>query len=126
MEIDVNQAIEQIADKLGVAVSELYPALYKQTIIDAVMNGVWVLLFAIIIAGFIFGIRFIKRKQDEEEYASDWDWDEPGPALFLLVGGILTIISLIAIPINISNGLTALLNPDFYILYWVLKIIAGS
>lgn len=126
MEIDVNQAIEQIADKLGVAVSELYPALYKQTIIDAVMNGVWVLVFAIIIAGFIFGIRFIKRKQDEEEYASDWDWDELVPALFLLVGGILTIISLIAIPINISNGLTALLNPDFYILDWVLKRIAGS
>lgn len=125
MELDVNQAIEQIAEKLGVAVNELYPALYKQTIIDAVINGVWVLVFVSIIVGFLVGVRYIVKKQKEHEHYSDWDWDEPGPMLFMIVGIVMTIIGLIVIAVNINNGITALFNPDFYILKWALSQITG-
>lgn len=125
MELDVNQAIEQIAEKLGVAVNELYPALYKQTIIDAVINGVWVLVFVSIIVGFLVGVRYIVKKQKEHEHYSDWDWDEPGPMLFMIIGIVMTIIGLIVIAVNINNGITALFNPDFYILKWALSQITG-
>lgn len=125
MELDVNQAIEQIAEKLGVAVNELYPALYKQTIIGEVINGVWVLVFVSIIVGFLVGVRYIVKKQKEHEHYSDWDWDEPGPMLFMIIGIVMTIIGLIVIAVNINNGITALFNPDFYILKWALSQITG-
>ncbi|MGY0692970.1 hypothetical protein ACW2QC_09305 [Virgibacillus sp. FSP13] len=64
MEIDINKAIDQLADGLGIAVDKLYPVLYKQAMIDAAMNIFWALLLLIGIAMFIVLVRLVNKKKE--------------------------------------------------------------
>lgn len=123
MELDVNKAMEQLADGLGVAVDNLYPILYKQAIIDAVIESLYLVGSISFIVGFVFTLRYISRKQKEDRYDYEWDWDEPSQLIIVTAGSLVSVILLITIPFSINTILTALFNTEYYMIKEVLNQI---
>lgn len=120
MEINVNEALDQIAKAFNVAVDELYPILYKQAIINGIYNLMWVLLSVGLIILFGFMIKFIMRKQkDGTNY--DWDWDEPIVVVIIVAGVFITVVGLFVISISLKGAIDALFNTDYYVLKDILK-----
>lgn len=120
MKVDVNEAINQIAEGLGITVDKLYPVLQKQAMISAAMNILWMLLFSTIIISFALTIRHVIKKQKAtKDY--EWDWDEPRQVTILFIGIPATIIGLVVIPFCIESIITALFNTEYYMIDKILS-----
>lgn len=128
MNIDVNNILEQLATGFNVAVEQLYPILYKQAIIDGVFNLIWSIVFIVLIAGFVFVIKFVHNKQklEKDRFISNWDWDAPRQLVILIIGGFITLIGLFVIPIGIESAITAFFNTEYYMIKDILSQLNGS
>src|SRR5699024_4371703 len=146
MDENINELLNQLAKGFNVAVEELYPILYKQAIIDGVMSLVGILTAIVLIAGILWGLRHISKKQKEveEEYKRQrnkwentswkdaeftpypsrnrkWDWDEPRQMTFVVVSIIIFFLALFAIPLNFENAVTAFFNTEYYMIENILS-----
>lgn len=96
--------INQIADKLGVAVEKVYPILRKQAIVEGCTNVFWIV---VIIAGCLIIIskliKNIKKTNDEDKQF----WSG--------VVVLITIIAGILFMPSIKDTITAFVNPDWYV-----------
>lgn len=115
----VMSVINQIAEKLGVAAEKLYPILRKQATIDGV-SGLALLTLSIITLYFL--IKLLAKATSKEKESRYDGWEKWFAAqIFLYVGlGINIIYTLISI-FTINGIITALLNPDWYIIQNILK-----
>lgn len=135
VKFDVNKALSDLAEGLGMAVEKLYPVLYKQAIIDGVYYIIS-LVFCILIWYFIYrttkgSIKAAKRDYDKNgtrwsdhwvEHIFDKHMFSGFIGIFYCVGIVIFgVISLTMIPEFISNIMTVFFNTDYYILNEVIE-----
>jgi len=125
VKIDINKALEQLAEGLGVTIDKLYPLLYKQAIISGIFNLFWVLFFITAIGSFILAVRYVIKKQ-KTQVKWEWDWDESRQIGILFGGIVLTVIGLFAIPFCLESAITAFFNTEYYMLDKILSKISGN
>jgi hypothetical protein len=134
VKIDINEALTQIANGLGVAVDKLYPILYKQAIIEGVYN-----LIALIAIGLVWlfiykvGKSFIKTAKKKFKESDDWNdtWIEYLFDKYLFQGlvgfffcifvVIFGVASILNVPDLMHNVTTAFFNTDYFIIKDVIK-----
>lgn len=131
--MNIDKALDKIANGLGVAVDKIYPVMYKQAMIEGVWDVIWIVVFLVLFAAIAIWIRIVFKKQKAEEEGcvrvgyrysdGDWDWDEPRQAVLLVISVTIVIIGLIAVPICAYDAVTAFFNTDYYIVKDILNQI---
>lgn len=113
--------IDKLAAKLGVAAEHVYEVLVKQAIANGVAN---VLIGALVIAAAIllsaYTVRFVKKRL--KTHGMD------GVDLFVL---IIFCLVFIVLPVfggiaSVADGITALVNPEYYAIKEILDTIGGK
>ena len=111
MKLDLNQALEQLAQAFNTTVDKLYPLLIKQAYVSGI-SSIGAILFSWLILGAL--MYFFKKhgiKKDRYDIMS-------GGTIILIVFTVITAIATVIITLVAgSNAITALINPE----YWALK-----
>lgn len=112
--------LTRLADKFGTTAEHLWGVLVKQAKIAAVLDFAST---AILIVILIAAVRFVKSKTTKrtpDNYGRRTsEWDEDGAIIAWVVTVIAGLMTCAAIYANLSNGITAAFNPE----YWALKQI---
>ena len=117
----VNSVINNLCDKLGIAADKIYPVLIKQAHIDGIMGIIWfVISLAIAITGFIVGVKALKNPEENDSYAALSDWTV-WTHVRIWFGFALTLIFTIIAANSINTVITALGNPEWYVLQTILN-----
>jgi len=134
VKFDINEALQGLAEGLGVAVENLYPILYKQAIIDGAISLLGLIslgLFWIFIYKFSKG--FVERaKEDFKENGScDDSWFEHvflsrifhgmSGVLFCVFTIVMAIGTLLSFSEIVENIITAFFNTEYYMIENILK-----
>ena len=128
VKFDVNEALQKVAEGLGVAVDKVYPILYKQSIITGITNLIWVALIATFIVLFLKYIRHASKKVTEgirnspSIIRADWS-DYPVEILIIFTGSVASIIFVILGSTLISESITALFNTEYHMIEQVLTYV---
>lgn len=128
IKLDINKALEEIAKGFGVAVEKIYPVLYKQALIDGVVNLLWVVMIIVGVTIYYKYAKFATKRVHEgiQNNESKWssfktDWsDYPVYVITLVLGGIASFALVLTGMCLIEDSLTAFLNTEYYM---VEKII---
>ena len=121
----VIQVLNEVAAKLGVAAEYLYPILLRQAKIDGIMGILSIFGFLILAILFAIVASFLAKKMEQADLVGD----EIVEVLSLggcMISGVFSFFSGIAFIIQLATikvHLTALLNPDWYILEKLLMQI---
>lgn len=117
----VNSVINNLCDKLGIAADKIYPVLIKQAHIDGIMGIIWfVISLAIAITGFIVGVKALKNPEENDDYAALTNWTA-WTHVRIWFGFALTLIFTIIAANSINTVITALGNPEWYVLQIILN-----
>jgi hypothetical protein len=125
IKVDVNQLVNDLSQKLGVAVEKVYEMLYTQMIID----GVWCLLWVIgsgigMYFTYKWAVHLADKIKKEKEKESRWDrkdWlDFPHYIVPIVLLGIFLPITFL---VSLKSGMDLLLNPDWQVIKYVLNQI---
>lgn len=116
----INLIINNIAEKLGVAVNNLYPALRKQALIDGITGSIWLLLAVILIV--VILIKVIKWFTPIENCCGETEVSGVN-AVKISIGICVVIISILIIAFDFNSVMTAIFNPDWYIVNKILTEI---
>lgn len=115
----INLVINNIAEKLGVGVEKVYPILLKQAYIEGIMGIVGIVLSM----SMLFVVYKLVYKYYIEEVDTSYgkgkrvcDWDEFTLLLVNIVVIVVVISNFIVIGCFYSPTITALFNPDYYII----------
>jgi len=117
----INNIINNLSEKLGVAAEKLYPVLIRQAYVDGVISLLGILggLFLCIVPFLVLKI-VIKKDKNGNYLAEDWD-NEWG---ILWIGNAAPIVAgLVFVCANTATTITAFANPDWYILQMILDKI---
>lgn len=115
----INQIIDKLSQKLGIAVNQVYPALRKQAFIDGIIDFVGVLTGIAFLVSIIWIIKGWIRKKKKDEYFDIEDEDFAiVKILYIIIAGTLGICM---ISYNFGNMLTAFFNPDYYVIHMILQ-----
>ena len=111
----INNIINSLAEKLGVAAGKIYPVLIKQAYVEGATNIFWIIIVSMLTILLIkYWIRFmnLEIKKDSESIPIKW------------IGIIIIIIiSFVFLP-SIKDTITAFMNPDWYVLEMILNKIS--
>lgn len=114
----VIKIVENVAEKLGVAVDKVYPMLLNQAKVFCstfhVSVGVMVVSFVLLIIG---AIGFI---------IADDNYSSIGMAasiVCIVVSGIAFMVSTITVLVDLTNYFTALYNPEWWAIEYVTKLL---
>lgn len=119
----ISLIIDNISSKLGVAADKLYPSLRKQALIDGITGSIWILI-ALVLSIFIVIKLFKWFKPQKDEYG---DMTIPDSNSGKIVMGILTlIIAIIIFSFNFNTTLTALFNPDWYMINNIIQNLSNT
>lgn len=124
----LNSILTTLAEKLNVAAEHLYEALLLQCRIDAIL---YILGFVGCIIATIFVITYVRWLFFiEKEGLTNWDHayhaDREGFHIAILtLTSIIYLSWLLCTLISIQPMLTALINPDFYVVSKILSLIGG-
>lgn len=114
----IMNVINQIAEKLGVAAEKLYPILRRQATIEGLTNIFCLIAFIPMIYFMINIFKRINKDTDEDKLF-------PAVSIVLLilmsVAVVIITIEFAGNLIDIKNTITALFNPDWYIINNILK-----
>lgn len=113
--VDINQLVSDVAQKLGIAVDKIYPMLYRQAMIDGVMK-IFLLMFSIFVMYGCF--KFWKCLNKEHDCLDETDVFY-GAIFAALIGGFFLVVSSMAI----KSIINIFMNPDWYIIRYVLDYI---
>jgi hypothetical protein len=118
IKLDVNKALQEIANGLGVAVDKLYPILYKQAQIDGAVNLIWISVIIIYIVYYCKLAKFLIKNVGEKIRKSNYDgWFDYLPESTIIgLGGILAIIFGISALDLARDSITAFFNTEYYII----------
>ena len=110
--------INQIAGKLGVATEKIYPVLRKQALINGIVDLFWIVASIIVI---YFSAKIsvkLSKKIDNGEFNDDVGI----PIVVLLCILVIAFgFGFVIHVISIKDTMTALINPDWYIINNILK-----
>lgn len=121
----VNEVIDNLAEKLGVAVERLYPMLIKQAQIDGIMGVIWsIVCITVCVLGFIVAAKAIKNPQQSKQYDLIQVWSA-WTNTKIAVGAIAAAISLIVFVFSVNQAITALANPEWYSLQKLLSYLSN-
>ena len=114
--------IDKLAAKLGVAAEHVYGVLVKQAfangVTDAIIGAVFLMIA--VVAGVIITRVTIKS------YDSDFgDWDIEWGLLVIVVGLLVILPGVFGIYV-ITEGIKALINPEYYAIKEILDTIGGK
>jgi len=115
----VMSVINQIAEKLGIAVEKLYPILRKQATIDGYIN---IICLVGSIVGLLLSLIYFYKNPDNsvDDYNETKRIDLFKRGIFIVIM-TLSAIGFIAQVIFIKDTIVALFNPDWYIINNILK-----
>lgn len=110
----INQVINNLAEKLGIAVDKVYPMLRRQATLDGIQSFLWIIV-GIFLAYCSYRIlkSWSKTSNADKYFTISDDRIFVPKVIFLIVAGAIVLIS---VPINISIMFNAFGNPDYYIL----------
>lgn len=113
----INIVINNLAEKLGVAIETIYPMLKMQ----ALINGIWG-IFWVIITPIVFGISLKYFSKHINLFNESEDWDIHGTIIIItVIIGLISILGFIFAMADLKDSITALINPDWYIINGLLK-----
>lgn len=122
----VIQVMNEIAKQLGVAVEKVYPMLYKQSIIEGVVGLGWTVLgVGLVYVGYkkyIKRLTIIKEMEEREVEGRGYKFvkvsyeAEEVLSMRLWVCTAMILLGVLMIVANLSSSLTALINPDYYMI----------
>lgn len=118
----VDQIVQMVADKLGVVVDEVYPILLKQAdvMIHTYQIGIWVVGVAFVLGMIAIASLVWANENFCNKYAG---------SIFGLAVGVLIICCMIALiggivlAVACPNYVTALYNPDMYVINLVTEML---
>ena len=118
IKLDINKALQEIANGLGVAVDKLYPILYKQAQIDGAVNLIWISVIIIYIIYYCQLAKFLIKNVGDKIKKSNYDsWiDYLAESTIIGLGGILAIIFGISALDLARDSITAFFNTEYYII----------
>ena len=114
----IHTAFAALADKLGVATDVLWAALIRQAAIDGTVMLVQCLLFLV---AFGVYVRWIIRDPGDIDY----DARDVRQAV-IIIGGITSVIGLALVILAINDIIAAFLNPEYWALHKVMKLLQGT
>ena len=117
----VMEALTLIADKLGVATEFIWPILLKQARIEGLYGAFYIivgLIVNILISRYV--IRFVKREWN----GLDDDYEDIIWVSFLMLIPVF-VISIVIIA-NMGSILTAIFNPEWYVIENILAKVVGQ
>lgn len=115
MEQKIIEVIDTLAEKLGVATEFLWPILIRQAYVEGIMALFWAIVFFFIIivcfTGFKEGIRLDEKGYDES------------PAALMTISALVGLGAFVALAMYIKEGISILLNPEYWAIQQILKHI---
>lgn len=115
----INSVINNLAEKLGVAVDKVYPMLIKQAYMDGIVSAIFMIIGIIMCIAPYIGYRIVTKKDKNDNYIA-YGWDEGWygfGAIFLIV----FLIGLGLIFTNISITVNAFGNPEWYAIQQIIN-----
>jgi hypothetical protein len=116
----VNEVIDNLAAKLGVAADKVYPLLVKQAYIDGILNLFWAFIGLVLIVVPLFIFRKKYRKYFLKELT------EEGKVAVVCGLVAIEVLGILLLGINFNDIFTAFLNPEYYALQDLIKSISGK
>lgn len=115
--VDINQLVSDIAQKLGVAVDKVYPMLYKQAMINGVWDIIWVVLSGLGLFLTFKWAMWLKTKLSEKYACFDDN-------IFQFIGLVLLgIINFVVFFSCLEEIINIFFNTDWYIIQYVMNYI---
>jgi len=114
----INLIINNISQKIGVAADKLYPALRTQARIDGITGTTWCLISLIIII--ITTVKLTKWLKPEKDRYGEKCIPVSNYSK-ITIGTCLIIVAVFIIGINFNSSITALFNPDWYIVNKIIQ-----
>lgn len=121
--LELQKVLTPVMSKLGKGGDYVYRAYYKQQMIQAFTNFIWVGFFAVVAwVGFkLWQSANIQQKRDRKE-SSYYRMSEN--VFWMRVFAIMFWASaLLLIPMTIGNSIGRLMNPDYYLIQDLLSIV---
>src|SRR5579872_5645879 len=116
MKDEILKRIDALADKLGIASSELWKVLLQQARVEAYIDIGYVGLgLALIVSGVLLIRRGVKMGEDWEEYPK-----------FSLPGVLLAAFGIPLFFVYLHSTWTPLFNPSYWALQQILETIKGA
>ena len=116
-ETSLVSAIDTLASKLGVAASEVYRVLIAQARVSAIKSGVVLVFMLALIAVAVWITRKTVRDWDKLER---YDY-EFGISIFVGITDFLALVAVFVAGSCVSNIISALANPQFWALDYILS-----
>lgn len=111
----INLVINNLAQKLGVAADKLYPVLIKQAHIEGIMGLLGCILLVVIIIVCVVALAHLIKQ------CKTCDDPEDIPVVSVIVCCIVTAFSIALICTKLTSSITALCNPDYYVIQMILS-----
>lgn len=133
----VLSAINMLAEKLGVAASQIYPVLRAQAKLSVITSGIKIVICVLFITFAVWFTRelFLSKKYDSYGEKVTFfkrliDDDKEGTFILFCVTDIVLVVSSIIFAFClfsiIQNAITATFNPDFWILKYILSVLSSA
>lgn len=120
--LDINKALESLAKAFNVTVDYLYPVLVTQAKIKAYTSiSMYAVALVIFIICFIFFMKNLKKVRTTPSDLNVALTVATGIICFFI--GFITVLTL---PEKLEAILTALYNPDYFMVREVLDVISGG
>lgn len=111
--------INDMALKLGITQEKLYLALKRQALIDGIIGLIWTLIGIGIVFFYLYNIVRAVNKNKDRALSKIEIFDVLFNNSFINIVG--AVIGFIIILFNIYNKIPGLLNPDYYIIQYILS-----
>lgn len=115
-EISLVLAIDALANKLGVAASEVYRVLIAQARVSAIKSVIVLVLMLALIAFAVWITRKVFKNWDKLEYDAEF-----GVGLFVMITDFCACVAVFFAGFAVSNMISALANPQFWALDYILS-----
>lgn len=131
---DITARLDALGEQLGVASGQVWEILVRQQAVESVSNFAWGLVYMVLLGlVWFFGSRIIAYSKVVEaklrdEGASEYKIDEEAKG-FALFGWGTRVVGTTAFGIyfitDVSTGIKLLINPEYYALKEILKVVGG-
>lgn len=127
----VIDALKPVAEKLGEGAAHLYEVYMRQMFAEGVagliVTGVMLVVTVVFLIWFLKAMNKIRKDKAEKKYA----WAEDSPyfpqAIFSgIVGVMLTVIMLIAVPSTLFYNITKIVNPEYHAINRLFEQVKGK
>jgi len=114
--------LEDLANKLGTTSEYLWEVLLKQAHIGMVKNIITIIICVLVLVLAKRVYKWLMVKDEEGRDKFHWNNDSHGKGITVAIfGGILSLTSVILIPVNLYGLFVRIYNPEFKALNYILE-----